>query len=83
MIDDLILTTEGPFAVSRGCKLCKFYDVRRKVRGLGRGNGMREGNKQRGRLIQHIKAEHPEAYAEALAAHRARAARYRKSQEEI
>jgi hypothetical protein len=27
---------------------------------LGRGQGMREGNKQRGILIQHIKAEHPE-----------------------
>ena len=83
MINDLIITIEGPFGVSRRCKLCTFFDQRRKVRGAGRGNGMREGNKQRGRLIQHIKASHPEAYAEALAAHRARAARYRQSQEEI
>lgn len=56
-----ITTTVGPFAVARGCKLCKFYHVRKRVRGAGRGAGMREGNKQRGILIQHIKAEHPEA----------------------
>lgn len=73
-VDELMAVYEGPFAVSRGCNLCKFVDTRRKVRGAGRGSGFREGNQQRGRLIQHIKAEHPEAYAEALEAHRARAA---------
>lgn len=73
-VDDMMTVYDGPFAVSRGCKLCKFVDTRRKTRGAGRGAGFREGNQQRGRLIQHIKTEHPEAYAEALEAHRERAA---------
>jgi len=53
---------DGPFAIARGCKLCKHVDVVRKPRAgqRGRGWGMREGNKQRGRLIQHIKTAHPE-----------------------
>ena len=54
-----VTTTIGPSAVVRGCKLCKFYHVRKRVflgGRLGRGQGMREGNKQRGILIQHIKA---------------------------
>lgn len=50
----------GPLAVVRGCLLCKHVDVMRKERSPGRGWGMREGNKQRGRLIQHIKEKHPE-----------------------
>lgn len=78
-IDDFIATFDGALGVSRCCKLCKFMDQRRKVRGGGRGSGMREGNKQRGRLIQHIKSEHPEEYAEALQAHRERAARMKES----
>ncbi len=56
-----ITTTVGPLAVARGCKLCKFYHIRKRGRGTGRGTGMREGNKQRGILIQHIKQSHPEA----------------------
>lgn len=52
--------SEGPFGVVRFCTLCDFYDVRKKTKGTGRGTGMREGNKQRGRLIQHIKQAHPE-----------------------
>ena len=43
------------------CKLCKHSDVVKKERSPGRGWGMREGNKQRGRMIQHIKDAHPEA----------------------
>lgn len=58
--EKFVTTTVGPSAVSRGCKLCKFYHVRKRIPGSGRGAGMREGNKQRGILIQHIKSAHPE-----------------------
>jgi hypothetical protein len=50
----------GPFAITAGCNLCKHIDIVRKERNPGRGWGMREGNKQRGRMIQHVKAEHPD-----------------------
>jgi hypothetical protein len=53
---------EGPTAVVRACTVpgCGFTVRRGKTTGGGRGNGMREGNKQRGEMIQHIKAAHPE-----------------------
>ncbi len=54
------IVMKGPFGVTRSCRLCKWYDFR--PRGAGRGTGMREGNKQRGRLIQHIKVAHPTEY---------------------
>lgn len=50
----------GASAITAGCKLCKHIDIVKKVRNPGRGWGMREGNKQRGRMIQHIKDAHPE-----------------------
>jgi hypothetical protein len=52
-------------AVVRCCKVpgCKFFTKVTKGRGGGRGYGMREGNKARGELIQHVKAAHPEAVA--------------------
>ena len=60
--DALTDVTHGPLAIARGCRLCSFVLVRR--RGGGRGAGFREGNKQRGAMHQHIKAEHPLAMAE-------------------
>lgn len=53
---------DGPFAISAGCLLCKHTDVTKKPPEgqRGRGWGMREGNKQRGRMIQHVKTAHPE-----------------------
>lgn len=62
---------ETALAVGRSCKLCNFGVTRRKPYGLmagmvGRGNGMREGNKQRGVLIQHIKSCHPAEYKAAM-----------------
>jgi hypothetical protein len=71
--DRYIGRTETGMAVGRWCKLCKFSHTRRKPTGMmvgnvGRGNGMREGNRQRGILIQHLKTEHPKEYAEAMAA---------------
>ncbi len=54
-------TVEGPLAVVRACKYCKHIEIVKKgLRGAGRGYGMCEGNKARGRMIQHIKATHPE-----------------------
>jgi hypothetical protein len=52
----------GVFAITAQCSHCKHMDIVRKERpGMaGRGWGMREGNKQRGRMIQHVKAEHPD-----------------------
>lgn len=46
----------GPFAIIRTCTICGFSDSRQ--RGAGRGSGMREGNKQRGRIYQHLIKDH-------------------------
>lgn len=64
----------GPFGVTRACRLCKWHDFRRKIAGNGRGEGMREGNKQRGRLIQHLKETHPDEFAAAVLAEKERRA---------
>jgi len=72
---DWIGRSESALAVVRYCKVpgCTFHATRRKPYpgglggGVGRGNGMREGNKQRGVLIQHVKAKHPDIYAAAMA----------------
>ncbi len=60
--EEFVGVAEGPLAVVRYCTLCNFRHTRRKLigRGVGRGNGFREGNKQRGILIQHVKECHPE-----------------------
>ena len=75
--DKFISHTDGPFAIVRSCKLCRHSDIVRKERAPGRGWGMREGNKQRGRVIQHVNAEHAWALDmtldEALRANRERA----------
>lgn len=59
--EDFFVRHNGPAAIVAGCKLCKHMDVVRKERSPGRGWGMREGNKQRGRMIQHVKAAHADA----------------------
>jgi hypothetical protein len=61
------IVMRGPLAVTRACRLCKWFDNRKKVAGRGRGAGFREGNQQRGRLIQHLKEAHPAEYAAAMA----------------
>lgn len=66
-VETLITVAAGPFGVARACKLCRFHSFRPKVPGAGRGAGFREGNKQRGIVIQHIKAEHPAEYSAAMA----------------
>lgn len=66
-----VVKTESALAVVRGCRLCKFYLFRHKG-GRGRGTGLREGNKQRGAMIQHIKEAHPTEYLSAMDASRVR-----------
>ncbi len=51
----------GPFGTIRTCRLCGEFDMI--PRGRGRGYGMKYGNKSRGRMIQHVKAEHPDELA--------------------
>ena len=54
--EKFIKTHRGPIAVVRECTICGYTDkIRVGVRGVGRGYGMREGNKSRGRMIQHVK----------------------------
>jgi len=51
---------KGPLAVIRVCEICGHKEVVKVgIPGVGRGYGMREGNKARGRMIQHIKSQHP------------------------
>lgn len=51
--------TEGPMAVVRACDICGHLEIVKKgIRGAGRGYGMREGNRARGRMIQHIREKH-------------------------
>lgn len=57
--DKYVVVYRGPLAVTRACRLCKFFHNRKLGQRTGRGTGMREGNKQRGILIQHLKTEHP------------------------
>ena len=52
----------GPLAIVRVCKICGHFEtVKKGIPGVGRSYGMREGNKARGRIIQHIKDNHPES----------------------
>lgn len=60
----LFTKVAGPFAVVRVCNFCKHTEkIAVGFEGAGRGYGMREGNKARGRMLQHIKAAHPAEYA--------------------
>ena len=65
----------GPMAVIRQCAHCKHFEiVRVGMNGVGRGYGMREGNKARGRMIQHIKSAHPQVVPQDKRIEQARAA---------
>lgn len=55
------ITVRGPLASVRSCKYCKHVEVYRYTGGH-RGAGMVGGNKARGRMIQHLKAAHPDKY---------------------
>jgi hypothetical protein len=60
-------TVEGPFAVLRCCNHCRHVEkVQKGLRGAGRGYGMREGNKARGRMIEHINTVHQDKLSSQL-----------------
>lgn len=59
--EDHFITVTGGIATIRRCNICGHLERVEKGRpNVGRGYGMREGNKARGRMIQHIKDCHPE-----------------------
>ena len=59
IFDEHYKTYHGPVAVVRACNYCRHIEKVPVGRaGVGRGYGMREGNKARGRMIQHIKDHH-------------------------
>ena len=52
-------TYTGPLATTRACRLCSFVVTTPKgIRGVGRAYGMVQGNKDRGKIIQHLKKIH-------------------------
>jgi len=58
---DHFRTLKGPFGVVRACNYCNHLEILKTgIPGSGQGYGMREGNKARGRIVQHIKENHPE-----------------------
>ena len=67
--DKFVGRFNGPSAITGWCKICNFGHVTRKPPEgrRGRGWGMREGNKLRGLLIQHVKERHPDLYGETMA----------------
>lgn len=60
--DKFIRKVVGVYKVARICTICGFRDSYPRSNGVvrfGRGHGFCEGNRSRGRLIQHIRSEHP------------------------
>lgn len=80
LFQGLYKETTSALATVRVCLCCPQRHtahaeiVRKGLPGVGRGYGLREGNKARGRMIQHIKTAHPEQYAANVAAFRAQQA---------
>lgn len=60
--ENLFTCVMGPIVVCRRCNVCG-YMLQRRRGGRGRGAGFREGNKHRGEMIQHIKAQHAQELA--------------------
>jgi hypothetical protein len=63
---ELFDTIRTSLGTVRACRFCGHIERLAPGVGKGRGFGMREGNKARGRIIQHVKETHPEAYAKYL-----------------
>jgi len=55
-------TLRRPLGTVRVCKHCGHTETVKASPGAGRGYGMREGNKARGRMIQHLKDSHPDQW---------------------
>ncbi len=57
--DEMFRVAKGAFGVARVCKFCEYrVTVRTGIPGVGVGYGFREGNKARGKMIQHYNKEH-------------------------
>ena len=57
--DEIFHTAKGPFGIVRVCNFCEYKIILRTgLRGAGRGYGFREGNKARGKMIQHYNKMH-------------------------
>jgi ferredoxin-NADP reductase len=65
-IDDLMPDYHsGAGVMTRRCTLCEHCEVWRRIYRNAEHN-RREGSRARAKMLQHIKAEHPDAYAVAL-----------------
>jgi hypothetical protein len=65
-IDDLMPDYgSGAGVMTRRCTLCEHREVWRRIYRNAEHN-RREGSRSRAKMLQHIKAEHPDAYAAAL-----------------
>ena len=57
--DEMFRTSKGPFGIVRICRFCEYKVVLKTgLRGAGRGYGFCEGNKARGKMIQHYNKTH-------------------------
>ena len=57
--DKYVKEIRRPLGTVRQCKLCGRKELVRKGQpGAGRSYGLREGNKARGRMIQHLRKDH-------------------------
>ena len=58
--EKLFTRAAGPIGIAAHCNLCRHKEFIPKAHKPGRGWGLRETNKLRGRMIQHVKQCHPE-----------------------
>jgi hypothetical protein len=72
-------TANGPGGYCAGCRHCRFRVKLPRELGVPAWGKLA---KVRSAVIQHIKAEHPEVYAEALAAYRSHQAWYKQRKAE-
>ena len=63
LIADTGYSKGGGLSSVYACRWCSRVEiVRVGLRGVGRGYGFAEGNRARGRIIQHVKSAHPDEY---------------------
>lgn len=63
LIADTGYAKRGGLSSVYACRWCSHVEtIRLGLRGVGRGYGFAEGNRARGRLIQHVKSAHPDEY---------------------
>ena len=57
--EGLVLRTNDRVSMGAVCTVCGYRDAVLKVSRPGKGWGLREGNRLRGRMIQHVQDMHP------------------------